>query len=662
MEDLLEFTDDRSQDSRIVRHLLGVGAVAGEFGSAEIARYARVHPATAERALELARSSGLLSADGTIDDDLARELIGDLPARRVAEIHAEAAGMLLAAGQGRVAEAVAHARAAGPLIDPSDLIVQARDAGFLCLTINDWSSAEILFRLAIELSPLVGKETNTLQLRFLAVSLAAQGRLVESRDVLLQAAEVAVAKGDGREATSVMVQLVIPLEWNYGNNIASGLLDRVGRMELDVETRMVLDSVRAMVEAWVPAEVVDGQQFSWISRASLVQPITERILESAVDVEPETRMVALMAWRDTHRSPRLLAQRREVSQEAVDLAQMLRFGYYQVESAVALAVDALESGDRAGYDAAIGVARWVAEKEGSQWLRWRALTLQAGACQLDGDLEGAVRNREAAYELGARFGLPGYVAANTLLLVEEVVSRDDPAEMAAFVVANDEPAVSHPLGRLALAYREVRIGRLDSAERLLRLALRSLDHEASHLLVASRAALVATHLAEAGAVTVGDLLVELIDLLEPWFRHVAVDSFGLWCDGPVALALARLHLALGNPDRAMVMLQFAEPMSMAIHDVRSMARAADLRARFGSSPGALTGAGFGLTVRELDVLRGIVAGRTNPAIASELVFSLSTVRADASEIYRKLGVSGRREAAARAIELGLVDVDDTALG
>jgi hypothetical protein len=320
--------------------------------------------------------------------------------------------------------------------------------------------------------------------------------MAEAREILLRAAEVAIAKDDWREATSVLVQLVIPLEWNYGNNIAAGLLDRVSRMDLDDETRLVLGSVRAMVEAWVPLEVVGEQQFSWVSRASLVQPMTDKILESAIGVEKETRMVALMSWRETHRSPRFLARRREVSSEALDLAQILRFGYYQIESAVALSVDSLESGDRAGYDGAITVARWVAEQEGSQWLKWRAYTLLAGAAHLDGDFEGASRNRELAYDLGAKFGFPGHVAANTLLLVEEILHRDDAAEMAAFVVSSDEPAVSHPIGRLALAFREVRVGRDETAERHLRLALRQLDEEGSYLLVASRAALVATLLAE----------------------------------------------------------------------------------------------------------------------------------------------------------------------
>ena len=69
------------------------------------------------------------------------------------------------------------------------------------------------------------------------------------------------------------------------------------------------------------------------------------------------------------------------------------------------------------------------------------------------------------------------------------------------------------------------------------------------------------------------------------------------------------------------------------------------------------GEGFGLTDRELAVLRGIVAGKTNPAIAVDLAFSLSTIRNDTTEIFRKLGVTKRRDAAAKAVAVGLVATD-----
>jgi DNA-binding NarL/FixJ family response regulator len=60
-------------------------------------------------------------------------------------------------------------------------------------------------------------------------------------------------------------------------------------------------------------------------------------------------------------------------------------------------------------------------------------------------------------------------------------------------------------------------------------------------------------------------------------------------------------------------------------------------------------------VRELDVLRLVVAGKRNAEIAHELVLSTRTVDHHVSAILRKLRARTRGEAAAAAIEGGLLD-------
>ena len=62
----------------------------------------------------------------------------------------------------------------------------------------------------------------------------------------------------------------------------------------------------------------------------------------------------------------------------------------------------------------------------------------------------------------------------------------------------------------------------------------------------------------------------------------------------------------------------------------------------------------GLTARELEVLRLVAAGRTNKAIAAELVLSERTVERHVSNIFAKLGVSSRSAATAFAYEHELV--------
>jgi LuxR family transcriptional regulator, maltose regulon positive regulatory protein len=60
-----------------------------------------------------------------------------------------------------------------------------------------------------------------------------------------------------------------------------------------------------------------------------------------------------------------------------------------------------------------------------------------------------------------------------------------------------------------------------------------------------------------------------------------------------------------------------------------------------------------LTVREMDVLRLICQGLSNPQIAEALVVTLNTVKKHTSNIYSKLDVASRTQAIARARELEL---------
>jgi DNA-binding CsgD family transcriptional regulator len=65
-------------------------------------------------------------------------------------------------------------------------------------------------------------------------------------------------------------------------------------------------------------------------------------------------------------------------------------------------------------------------------------------------------------------------------------------------------------------------------------------------------------------------------------------------------------------------------------------------------------AASGLTAREIEVLRLVAAGKTNRAIAAELVLSEKTVARHMSNIFTKLGLSSRAAATAFAYEHDLV--------
>ena len=74
-----------------------------------------------------------------------------------------------------------------------------------------------------------------------------------------------------------------------------------------------------------------------------------------------------------------------------------------------------------------------------------------------------------------------------------------------------------------------------------------------------------------------------------------------------------------------------------------------------SDPGEQARHQYGLTARELEVLRLVAIGRSNRDIAGELFISAKTASVHVSNIMSKLGVASRVEAAATAYRLGLGD-------
>lgn len=78
-------------------------------------------------------------------------------------------------------------------------------------------------------------------------------------------------------------------------------------------------------------------------------------------------------------------------------------------------------------------------------------------------------------------------------------------------------------------------------------------------------------------------------------------------------------------------------------------------------PAAVPGLVETLTERELDILRLVAAGHDNRAIAAQLYLSEKTVGNRLSEIFQKLNVTNRTQAALVATQRGLIPaVDDQA--
>jgi DNA-binding CsgD family transcriptional regulator len=61
-----------------------------------------------------------------------------------------------------------------------------------------------------------------------------------------------------------------------------------------------------------------------------------------------------------------------------------------------------------------------------------------------------------------------------------------------------------------------------------------------------------------------------------------------------------------------------------------------------------------LSARQISILRGMVEGKTNHELATEMGFSVSTIRHETMRIYQALAVSDRKEAAKKALMLSLI--------
>ncbi len=147
---------------------------------------------------------------------------------------------------------------------------------------------------------------------------------------------------------------------------------------------------------------------------------------------------------------------------------------------------------------------------------------------------------------------------------------------------------------------------------------------------------------------------------------LALQALAQWQRGERTDALTSLEHALRLAEPEGYVRRFADyglPMANLLQEARSRdvipGYVETLLATFGgdisSSPPDQQALPEPLTEREQEVLELIAAGLTNPEIAEQLIISPGTVKKHAGNIYGKLGVHSRTEAAARARELELLN-------
>jgi DNA-binding CsgD family transcriptional regulator len=638
--------------------LVAVGLVAGDLTPAAVARYSRTSFSEAREALARAREASIIDVEGRVSPRTAAQLIARLPTHRIVEVHASVARRVLSGEPEDLRRGLHHLREAAATMVTAELVALADHAGRFALDIADAEAARDLLLLALEHD--LGDDLRLEAERNLALSraLSLLGDPDGARSRLLRAMLVAEGCGATDVALRAAERFALPADWQAGDARVVSMIERVQRMHgLTEDDRVRLLAIRAWVEARLPLARAEDQQVAWIGRPNVARPLAVDALAASTVASPSTRLLALLAWRHTHRAPQFLADRRAASTEALAIAEQLGAYSEQVEAAVLLAVDALESGDRTGHAAAITTATAVAGRSGDEHLRWRALTSAAGAALMDGDVARARELAGAAFAAGTSSAVPGLVASQWTFTGHLAARHGDLDALDQACAVDPTVIATSPLGRAGLALLLARAGQHDESAAHAWGTLHQLDEESSLLLTLSRLADAAVALEDA------ELAGELAPMLVPWSGRIVVDANGWWCDGPVDLWLGELELLLGREpaQAAGDRLHAAAALARSTGDVRSGERIAQAIGRMGSRATASTDRGAehcGLTAREREVLRLLASGSPYHAIARQIRYSVSTVRNDAMSIYRKLGVSGRSAAAARAVTLGL-DVGPT---
>lgn len=244
---------------------------------------------------------------------------------------------------------------------------------------------------------------------------------------------------------------------------------------------------------------------------------------------------------------------------------------------------------------------------------------------------------EAAYKEASGYGCdpqPG------LALLRLAQGRTDPAVAAARRLLGETADVvrrSKVLGactEVLLAAGDVDAAR-EAAVELSDIALR---FGCTALLAEAASCRAAVSLADGEAVSA---LPELRAAWRHWY-----DLGARYEAARTRLELARACLAAGDEDSARIEIE-AAAVGLAELDAGPLLAEAEALLDQGRRPD-------GLTAREVEVLRLVAVGKSNPAIAAELFLSEKTVSRHLSNIFVKIDVASRTAAAAYAFEHRLV--------
>lgn len=283
---------------------------------------------------------------------------------------------------------------------------------------------------------------------------------------------------------------------------------------------------------------------------------------------------------------------------------------------------------------------------GSRWMSIHIHDVMGQVAFAQGDLQIAKRHFEIAYTISAEFGAPGIMALHLKNLGDATARQQQWSEARTFYrqslahcqdIGDRSGAAAAERGLGMVSYR---IGDLNGARRHLRQALDTAVAMQSLPGILSILAAAGEFLVERAGTGRGQTLG--LRLLRFVAQHPS-------CDRPTYEEAAACLRSRGAPEGQAPDDSLERLTASVQAELTAVAESVFLLPSAHSFVPVEP-----LTPREVEVLKLLGAGRSNIEIADKLVIAIGTVKAHTSTIYRKLDVSNRAQAVARAHELGLL--------
>jgi len=547
----------------------------------------------------------------------------------------------------------------------------------------------------------------------LAASQIATGRRVEGRKNAELASTLARSIGDAELEADAIMQWAARSDFTPDRTPIISAFGSIDRNRLSPNTRIKLLSAYSQAVLLVPTEEhvsvtsgselitsfgsdvsdnvrldsTDSAAWNWAVNAALARQLAtdarnEAFTSSDPRIENDTRIQALLAWRESHRSPEHLSQRLAATEQAVDLSR--KDANLHESAHFCHILDLMEDGDFARADLEIQQLKSMSYAGGSFIAQWWSGFLHTGRLISRGKFSEAGHEAQQVFSRGQLADEPGRLVImleqQTLILIESII----PPELSA-LFQGDTALLANHYARALAALANASLGNVATSEQYITDTVSILDdaeREAAWLPTVTM--LIETaHLLKRY-----DIAARGLESLEPYSRH-HVTYIGNTIRGPVRRYCGLAKHASGDTRGAIDDLLMARNECRRIGDhlwdlacsvdileilaETDPGRALDLvpesiifeaetsemkwRARRGRA--AVTSArttiaiGLGLSPRQFTIMNGLLQSLTINEIAQNLGFSHSTVRQESIAIYKALSIEGRTAIADRARELQL---------